>query len=198
MRAVVLAVVAARCAALRAGPTASTGESAPPAIAACESTLDALRAAAARADGDAYFECFAADAVFLGTAPEERWPRAEFERYARARFARGDGWTYALAGGRATAATPARHVTVGPGGGIAWFDEALDGKVLGPTRGTGVLVDDGAAAGGWRLAAYGAPDLQSAHFLLQGIEQYFGAEAAEKLALMRKSTNPFPYKETDS
>ena len=153
MRAVILAVVAARCAALRAGPTASTGESAPPAIAACESTLDALHAAAARADGDAYFECFAADAVFLGTAPDERWPRAEFERYARARFAAGDGWRYTLPE-RAGPATAARHVTLGPGGGIAWFDEALVGEKLASCRGSGVLVREEGGAGAWRIAQY--------------------------------------------
>ncbi len=140
-----------RCCALRAGPTASAGDTAPPAIAACESTLDALHAAAARADGDAYFECFASDAVFLGTAPDERWPRAEFERYARARFAAGDGWRYTLAE-RAGPATAARHVTLGPGGEIAWFDEALVGEKLASCRGSGVLVRGD--AGAWRIAQY--------------------------------------------
>jgi len=119
---------------------------------ACEETgaeeavgrvLDRLHAAAAAADADAYFALFRPEAVFYGTDPGERWPLDEFRAYAGARFAAGDGWEYSV---------QERHVTVR--GDVAWFDEALDGKVLGPTRGTGVLVDDGAAAGGWRLAAY--------------------------------------------
>ena len=91
--------------------------------------LDALHAAAAAADAQSYFACFAAEAVFLSTDASERWPIAEFESYARARFAAGDGWSYAVR---------QRHITVR--GGVAWFDETLHNAKLGACRGSGVLV----------------------------------------------------------
>ena len=46
----VVVLFQSRCCALRAGPTASAGDSAPPAIAACESTLDALHAGHTRVE----------------------------------------------------------------------------------------------------------------------------------------------------
>ena len=98
-------------------------------------------------------QCFASDAVFLGTAPDERWPRAEFERYATALRGRRRP-AYALAASALAPRRAARHVTVGPGGGIAWFDEALVGEKLASCRGCGVLVREEGGAGAWRIAQY--------------------------------------------
>ncbi len=116
----------------------------PDEIAAIDATLDALHAAAARADGKAYFALFAPDSVFIGTDASERWPVEAFRAYAMERFAAGKGWTYA---------PRQRHVTLAniPCSCIAWFDELLDNERYGTSRGTGVLIrtDDG-----WKIEQY--------------------------------------------
>jgi ketosteroid isomerase-like protein len=112
--------------------------------AAVSAVLDSYHHNASVPDEDAYFALFAPDAVFLGTDAGERWPLAEFRTYAHARFERGDGWTYRLR-------TGTRHVTISPGGDVAWFDELLDNENYGLTRGSGVLrsID-----GQWKIAQY--------------------------------------------
>lgn len=107
-------------------------------------TLDALHAAAARADGRAYFDLFTPDARFIGTDATERWTLAEFRAYAEPYFARGQGWTY----------TPVeRSVTLAPIQCmcIAWFDEVLDSESYGVTRGSGVLRR---TRTGWKIEQY--------------------------------------------
>lgn len=105
-------------------------------------TLDALHAAAARADGPAYFGLFTPDAVFIGTDASERWTIPEFQAYAQPHFSQGRGWAY-----QATE----RHVAFAPDGAVAWFDEALTNEKYGAVRGSGVLVRTDA---GWRVAHY--------------------------------------------
>lgn len=108
-------------------------------------TLDALHAAAAVADGERYFALFAPDAVFIGTDATERWTLAQFRAYALPLFARGTGWVYR---------PRERHVTLAalPCACIAWFDELLDSRSYGTSRGTGVLVRG--EDGDWRIAQY--------------------------------------------
>lgn len=112
--------------------------------AAIAATLDALHAAAAQADGEAYFALFTPDARFIGTDGTERWSLAEFRAYAEPYFNQGRGWTY----------TPLdRVITLAPieCRCIAWFDEPLDNASYGETRGSGVLrlTDEG-----WRIEQY--------------------------------------------
>ena len=129
--------------ALRGGATASGScASETDDEAAIGAVLDALHAASAAADASAYFGLFAPDAVFLGTDPHERWPLEDFREYAGSRFARGDGWSYAVL---------ERHVTVRDTD-VAWFDERLHNAKLGACRGSGVLVRYGASS--WRIAQY--------------------------------------------
>lgn len=110
---------------------------------AVSAALDAVHAAASQADGARYFSLFTPDAVFLGTAPEERWTLEEFRAYAEPHFAAGRGWTY----------TPERrYIRFGPGAETAWFDEVLTNAKLGECRGTGVLVRG--RDGQWRVAQY--------------------------------------------
>ena len=107
-------------------------------------TLDALHAAAAHADGEAYFRLFTPDARFIGTDATERWTLSEFLAYAEPYFARGQGWTY----------TPVeRTVTLAPIQClcVAWFDEVLDSESYGVTRGSGVLRK---TRGGWKIEQY--------------------------------------------
>lgn len=110
--------------------------------AACE-TLDAFHAAAARADADAYVALLADDFVFLGTDASERWERAAFEAYARARFAARNGWSYAVVERRSSVLAD----------GVVAFDEDLRHGALGACRSTGVVVLAG--AGAWKVARYG-------------------------------------------
>ncbi len=106
--------------------------------------LDRLHAAAARADGPAYFALYTPDAVFIGTDVTERWTLPEFRAYAEPHFSKGKGWAYA---------PRVRHVTVAPIDCrcVAWFDEVLDSAGYGTTRGTGTLVK---TADGWKVSQY--------------------------------------------
>jgi ketosteroid isomerase-like protein len=112
------------------------------AFASVDVVLDELHAYAAAADGDAYFDLFTKEAVFLGTDATERWTLPEFRAYAEPYFARGQGWTYLVR---------AREIFVDSSGDTAWFDERLDNEKYGEVRGTGVLVRRGA---GWKIAQY--------------------------------------------
>ena len=138
-RTALTALAAIACALLvSAGPPAT----APDHQATVATVLDDFHDAAAKADGKRYFRHFAPEAVFLGTDATERWTLAEFRAFAEPYFEKGRGWTY-VAG--------ERHVTIGPEGTTAWFDERLQNEKYGECRGTGVLVR---IDGRWRVAQY--------------------------------------------
>ncbi len=113
-----------------------------PARLAIEDVLDGFHAAAAAADGRAYFGYLDPGAIFFGTDATERWTKHEFQAYAEPFFAEGRGWTYQPI---------ERHVFVAGEGRVAWFDERLLNAKYGETRGTGVLrqVD-----GRWLIVQY--------------------------------------------
>lgn len=126
------------------GPGLDTAAPAPAATAEAEvaRALDDLHDAAARADEERYFGHFAPSGVFLGTDATERWTVPAFRAYAHPFFARGKAWSF----------RPVRRaIAVAPGGTVAWFDEDLASANLGPLRGSGVLVREGAA---WKVAQY--------------------------------------------
>ena len=104
--------------------------------------LDGFHAAAAAADEEKYFSCFAPDAVFLGTDATERWTRDDFRKWAHPYFARGKAWTYK---------PRSRWIAFSPDRRTAWFDELLDNASLGTCRGSGVLV---ATSDGWKIEQY--------------------------------------------
>jgi ketosteroid isomerase-like protein len=118
-------------------PVAARHDAAPAAI---EAMLDDFHGAAAHADEERYFAHFAADGVFLGTDASERWDVQAFRAYAHPYFARGHGWTFH--GVR-------RRIAVR--GDLAWFEEDLETKNLGPARGSGVLALQG---GRWLVEQY--------------------------------------------
>jgi SnoaL-like domain len=113
-------------------------------VAAIDSVLDQLHAAASKADGARYFKLIAEDAVYIGTDPAERWTIRQFRAYAKPYFAKGTGWTYK---------PRSRHVVVAdiPCHCIAWFDELLDSQSYGTSRGTGVLT---LKNGSWKISQY--------------------------------------------
>ncbi|CAN1495594.1 SnoaL-like domain containing protein [Caulobacteraceae bacterium] len=106
--------------------------------------LDALHAAAAKADGPTYFALYTPDATYLGTDAAERWTLAEFRGYAMPYFSKGQGWTYV---------PRERHITLAPVDCrcVAWFDELLDSKSYGTSRGPGTLI---LTPDGWKVSQY--------------------------------------------
>ncbi len=108
--------------------------------------LDALHAAASKADGNAYFALYAPEAVFIGTDAGERWTKEEFRAYAAPYFSQGKGWTYVPRPGT-------RHVTLLPDtqGRVGFFEELLDSEKYGTCRGTGVVRMIG---GEWKVCQY--------------------------------------------
>ncbi len=104
--------------------------------------LEDWHAAAAAADEARYFGHFDSQAVFLGTDGSERWSVDEFRRYAHPHFAKGKAWSFR---------SVERHVAFSPDGSVAWFDEKLETPNLGPSRGSGVLLQ---TTDGWKIAQY--------------------------------------------
>jgi hypothetical protein len=141
LRLIVLAVCLACAPVLYPSHAASQADAE---IAAIGKTLDAFHQAESKADGKAYFDLFAPDAVFIGTDASERWPIEAFRAYAMERFQQGKGWTYK---------PRERHVTLAqiPCQCIAWFDELLDNAKYGTSRGTGVLTRTDQ---GWKIEQY--------------------------------------------
>lgn len=107
-------------------------------------TLDAMHAAAAKADYNAYTICFAPDLVFLGTDPKERWNNAEFAKFVKHYFDQGQGWEYKVV-------SESRNIVIEQAGNTAWFDEMLMNEKYGLCRGTGVLRKLG---GRWLVSQY--------------------------------------------
>ena len=113
-----------------------------PSEAAVATVLDDWHLAAAQADESRYFSHLAEGAVFLGTDPTERWPKATFQVWAHPFFQRGKAWSF-----KATR----RAITLAADGRTAWFDEDLETPNLGPCRGSGVLTLE---KGRWQLQTY--------------------------------------------
>ena len=142
--ALVAALLLAACSAPAPGtdatePTRVDQTAARQAVAA---VLDDWHDAASKADAERYFGHFAADGVFLGTDPSERWTVEEFRAYAEPYFSAGRGWTYVPS---------RRHIALSPAGDVAWVDEQLDNEKYGELRGTAVLRREGDA---WRIVLY--------------------------------------------
>jgi hypothetical protein len=124
-------------------PSATASDARRPAIAEeAARVIDGWHAAAARADEQAYFALFAKDGVFLGTDATERWTVPAFRAYAHPHFAKGKAWAFRCV---------RRAFSFSRDGNVAWFDEDLETNTLGPARGSGVLVREGAF---FRIAHY--------------------------------------------
>lgn len=106
---------------------------------AINATLDGIHEHAGTGNWGAYFDLYTDDAIFLGTDITERWDMAAFKAYADAHPS---GWKYWMV---------ERHIDFTPDGNSAWFDEILDTKKYGKSRGTGILVR---TPKGWKVAQY--------------------------------------------
>lgn len=106
-----------------------------------DQVLDSWHEAAANARFQDYFDKMTAGAVFVGTDATEHWDKAAFMSFSKPYFDRGKAWAF----------TPLqRHVYLGNGGQVAWFDELLD-TWMQLCRGSGVVVKEG---GEWKIAHY--------------------------------------------
>lgn len=96
---------------------------------------------AASAAFDAYFTFTSEDFIFLGTAPEERWSKSEFQFFCKPYFDKKSTWDFKPS---------MRSWNFSADGKTAWFDEKLE-TWMQECRGTGIcsMVD-----GQWKLAYY--------------------------------------------
>jgi hypothetical protein len=119
--------------------TATSGSTSPDAEIA--SLLDSWHRNAATSNSDAYFAAFAADGIFLGTDPGERWTKDQFKAWAKPQFDAKQGWNF----------TPSkRHTVFSADNTIAWVDEEL-ATDMGACRGAGVLSKQ---SDGWKIKQY--------------------------------------------
>lgn len=101
-----------------------------------DQVLDNLHQYAAVADWDNYFALYTEDAIFIGTDATEYWDMTQFEAYSRPT----KGWRYELVDRKIV-----QH------GNVIVFDELLDNRAYGVSRGTGTLL---LTEQGWKIAQY--------------------------------------------
>ena len=97
--------------------------------------------AASEAKFDTYFNCLTDDFIFLGTAPNERWTKKEFQEFSKPFFDRGKAWDFKASN---------RIWNFSKDGKTAWFDEDLATWMQG-CRGSGVCIK---IKGLWSISYY--------------------------------------------
>ncbi|MBL7765515.1 MAG: nuclear transport factor 2 family protein [Chitinophagaceae bacterium] len=103
--------------------------------------LDTLNRTAARADYQNYFNCYAEDAVFMGTDATERWNKKEFMVWAKPYFDRGKAWDFTSLD---------RRIYFDESSQLAWFDELLKTQMK-VCRGSGIVVRENQE---WKIKQY--------------------------------------------
>lgn len=103
--------------------------------------IDSWHISAAKADFTSYFNVTTSDFVFLGTAPEERWNKVDFQSFCKPYFDKGKAWDFKPSN---------RKWNVIAGGTVAYFDEDLD-TWMESCRGSGICVLEN---GEWKIAYY--------------------------------------------
>jgi ketosteroid isomerase-like protein len=106
-----------------------------------DQVVDNWHLAASKADLTTYFSYVTDDFIFLGTDPNERWNKKEFEAFCKPYFDKGTAWTFTKT---------ERNWVFSKNKKTAWFDEKLD-TWMSDCRGSGVLVKKGKQ---WKLAYY--------------------------------------------
>lgn len=103
--------------------------------------IDDWHTAASEANFSAYFGAMDSSFVFLGTAPGERWDKAEFAAFSKPYFDKGKAWSFTASN---------RNWQFNDDRSMAWFDEDLD-TWMRDCRGSGILLNK---AGEWKLVYY--------------------------------------------
>lgn len=91
--------------------------------------IDEWHLAASKADFEGYFDKMADQAIFIGTAPNERWTKTAFITFAKPYFDKGKAWDF-KAKNRKWSFSEDRKT--------AWFDEDLT-TWMEDCRGSGVV-----------------------------------------------------------
>jgi hypothetical protein len=97
--------------------------------------------AATDANFENYFGAMDSLSVFIGTAAEEVWMKAQFQAFSKPYFDKGKAWSFE---------TLERNVHVNNTGDVVWFDELLE-TWMGTCRGSGVLEKTGSV---WKIKQY--------------------------------------------
>ena len=103
--------------------------------------IDQWHVSAAKADFKQYFDVTANDFVFLGTAPGERWSKADFQSFCKPYFDKGKAWDFKPSN---------RMWNVVADGKVAYFDEDLQ-TWMESCRGSGICIF---IDGEWKIAYY--------------------------------------------
>lgn len=103
--------------------------------------VDQWHTSAAKADSVYFFDFMHEEAVYLGTAPGERWTKQTFYTFAIPYFRRGQAWDFKA---------KSRHWNMSADGNTAWFDEVLE-TWMEECQSTGILVKEN---GEWQLIHY--------------------------------------------
>lgn len=103
--------------------------------------IDKWHQDASDADFNSYFDLMTANFVFLGTAPEERWDKAQFATFCKPYFDQGKAWSFTAKN---------RNWVFSHDKKMAWFDEDLETWMEG-CRGSGIMIKE---RGTWKLAYY--------------------------------------------
>ncbi|TNE55049.1 MAG: hypothetical protein EP338_04880 [Bacteroidetes bacterium] len=106
-----------------------------------DQVLDQWHQAASEAQFEKYFSLMSDHAVFIGTAPGERWDKKSFMEFSKPYFDRGKAWDFKPL---------SRHWSFSKDGKTAWFDEVLDTWMM-DCSGSGVLIKEGKT---WKIAFY--------------------------------------------
>jgi hypothetical protein len=110
-----------------------------------ENELDSLmnkwHHSAAVADSVFFFGFMSENAIYLGTAPEERWTKTQLMDFALPYFRKGKAWDFK---------TNQRNWYYSQDSQTAWFEESLS-TWMEECRGSGVLTKQGAD---WKLVHY--------------------------------------------
>ena len=108
---------------------------------AVNTMLNAWHKSASEASFDSYFTSMAKASVFIGTDASENWRKADFKKFSKPFFDRGEAWDFK---------SLERNVYIADDGKTAWFDELLD-TWMGVCRGSGVLAK---TEDGWKIEHY--------------------------------------------
>lgn len=106
-----------------------------------DSIVDRWHHAASVADSNYFFDFMAEDAVYLGTAPGERWSKKQFRGFALPYFRKKDAWSFKPL---------KRNWSFNADSTVVWFDEIID-TWMEKCRSTGVLIKKKQE---WKLTYY--------------------------------------------